>query len=86
MWVLFTIRTDRRNLLNLNNHGSQKVFLQWNLDIQHYDAIVEHVPGELNIPADVFSRLVSKAPVTALNQIVVLQGTDAPTSPYKGKP
>jgi len=27
--------------------------LQWKLDIQHYDAIVEHVPGIMNIPADV---------------------------------
>jgi len=42
------------------------------LDIQHYDAIIEHVSGELNIPADVFSRLVPKAPVTILNQMVIL--------------
>ena len=74
--VRFTIRTDHRNLHYLNNHGSRKV-LQWKLDIQHYDAIIEHVPGELNVPADVFSRLVSKAPVPVLNQIVILQCTDA---------
>ena len=36
--VRFTIRTDHRNLLYLNNHGSRKV-LQWKLDIQYYDAI-----------------------------------------------
>ena len=42
--VRFTIRTDHRNLLYLNNHGSRKV-LQWKLDIQHYDAIIEHVLG-----------------------------------------
>jgi len=30
-----------------------------------------------NIPADVFNRLVSKEPVTALKQIVILQCTDA---------
>jgi len=38
----------------LNNHGSRKV-LQWKLDIQHYDAVIEHVPGEENIPADVLA-------------------------------
>jgi len=56
--VRFTIRTDHRNLLYLNNRGSRKV-LKWKLDIKHYDAIIEYVPGELNIPADVLSRLVS---------------------------
>ena len=43
--VPFTIRTDHRNLLFMNNHGSCKV-LQWKLDIQHYNAIIEHVPGK----------------------------------------
>ena len=74
--VCFTIRTVHRNLLYVNNHESQNV-LQWNLDVQHYDAVIEHVPGELNIPANVFSCLVPKAPVDALNQIVILQCTDA---------
>ena len=55
--IAFTIRTDHRNLLYMNKHGSRKV-LQWKLDIQHYYAIIDHVPGNLNIPADVFSRLV----------------------------
>jgi len=60
LWgIRFTIGTDHRNFLYLNKHGSRKV-LQWKLDIQHYDAVIEHVPGEQNIPADVFSRLVPK--------------------------
>ena len=69
--VHFTIRTDHRNLLFMNNHGSRKV-LQWKLDIQHYDATIEHVPGKANIPADVFSRLVDRdpAPIFALHHIV----------------
>ena len=49
-----TIRMDLRNLLFMNNYGLRKV-LQWILDVQHYDAIIEHVPGKENIPADVFS-------------------------------
>ena len=61
--IAFTIKTDHRNLLYMNKHGPRKV-LQWKLDIQHYNAIIEHVPGNLNIPADVFSRLVEKAGTT----------------------
>ena len=57
MGVLFTIRTDHRNQLFMNNHGSRKV-LQWKLDIQHYDGTIEHVAEKDNIPADVFRRLI----------------------------
>jgi hypothetical protein len=74
--IPFTIRTDHRNLLYMNNHGSRKV-LQWKLDIQHYNAVIEHVPGELNIPADVFSRLVPQIQTTTINQILVVQCSDA---------
>ena len=59
----------------MNKHGSRKV-LQWKLDIHHYYAIIEHVPGNLNIPADVFSRLVEKAE-TIIHHILVL-GCTAP--------
>jgi hypothetical protein len=37
---------------------------------------VHLLPGERNIPADFIIRLVPKAPVAALNQIVILQCTD----------
>ena len=37
--------TDHRNLLYLNNHKSRKV-TQCMLDIPHYDAIIDHIPGE----------------------------------------
>jgi transposase InsO family protein len=85
--VPFTIRTDHRNLLFMNNHGSRKVF-QWKLDIQHYDATIEHVPGKANIPADVFSRLVVRpggevptpSPNTQVNHIVTLDCTAAQRS------
>ena len=68
--IAFTIKTDHRNLLYMNKHGFRKV-LQWKLDMQHYDTIIEHVPGTLNIPADAFSRLVEKAEAT-VHHIIVL--------------
>ena len=76
--IRFTIRTDHRNL---NNHGSRTV-LQWKLDIQYHDAVIEHVPDEQNILADVFSRLVPKPNETSLHQILV-QCTDAQRSHIK---
>jgi len=36
--IAFTIKTDHRNLLYMNNHGSRKV-LQWKLDIQSNDIL-----------------------------------------------
>jgi len=69
--IAFTIRTHHRNLLYLNNNGLRKV-LQWKLDIQHYNAIIEHVPGALNVPTDVFSRLVVEDAPTTLSHIMVL--------------
>ena len=39
--------------------------------------LLSNMSRKIKIPADVFSCLVPKAPVAALNQIVVLQCTDA---------
>jgi transposase InsO family protein len=72
--VPFTIRTDHRNLLFMNNHGSRKV-AQWKLDIQHYNATIEHVAGVANIPADVFSRLVTKVVSLPVHPILTLSCT-----------
>ena len=69
--IAFTIRTDYRNLLYMNNHGSRKV-LQWKLDIQHYDAIIEHVSGVMNTSVDVFSRLVEKEMTSEVNHVMTL--------------
>jgi len=41
------------------------------LDIQHYDAVIEYVPIEQNIPADVFSRLIPKPDEASLNPTTV---------------
>ena len=49
--------------------------LQWKLDIQHYDATIEHVVGKANIPADVFSRLVVRPIPVQPHHVVVLQCT-----------
>jgi len=68
--IAFTIRIDHRNLLFMNYHESRKV-LEWMLDIQHYDAIIEHVPGVMNTPGDVFSRLVEKD-ATEVNHVMTL--------------
>ena len=65
--IAFTIWTNHRNLLYMNNHGSRKV-LQWKLYIQHYDDIIEHVPDVMNTPADVFSRLIE----TNMNHVMIL--------------
>ena len=54
--IPFTIRTDHRNLLCLNNEASPKV-LRWKWDIQQYNFEVEHIAGVLNTAADLFSRL-----------------------------
>ena len=54
--VKFTIRTDHRNLLYMNNEASSKV-LRWKWDIQDFDFQVEHIAGTSNIAADLFSRL-----------------------------
>ena len=54
--VKFTIRTDHRNLLFLNNDASSKV-LHWKWDIQQYNFDVQHIPGRDNIVADLYSRL-----------------------------
>ena len=67
--IPFTIRTD---LLFMNNHGSRKLF-QLKLDIQHYDAVIEHVPEKVNIPADVFSRLIILHQTLPLFDILTLQ-------------
>ena len=70
--VHFSIRTDHRNLLFMNNHGSLKM-LQCKLDKQHYDETIEHVPGKTNIPADVFSRLVARPQPVSIHHVLVLQ-------------
>jgi hypothetical protein len=68
--VTFTIKTDHKNLLFLNQAGSSKV-LNWKLVIQKFDFNIEYIKGADNIVADTFSRLVDQ-PTTTLNIMSVI--------------
>ena len=54
--IKFTVRTDHKNLTYLNNENNPKV-KRWKIAIQEYDFDIEYIPGEKNIVADGFSRL-----------------------------
>ena len=56
--IHFTLRTDHKNLMHLNDTGSSKV-KRWKSAIQEYDFDIEHIPGVDNIAADAFSRLLT---------------------------
>ena len=51
----FTLQTDHKNLIYINDTASPKV-VRWKLAIQEYDFDIEHIPGKTNIAADGFSR------------------------------
>ena len=54
--IPFTLMTDHKNLIFINDCASDKV-RRWKLFTQEYDALVEHLPGDSNRIADNFSRL-----------------------------
>lgn len=54
--IPFTLRTDHKNLLAMND-SSPKV-LRWKLALQEYNCEVEHISGVNNFVADQLSRLV----------------------------
>jgi len=56
--IHFTLRTDHKNLIYVNEHASAKV-MRWKLDLMEYDFDIEHIPGVKNEVADCFSRLLS---------------------------
>lgn len=56
--INFCIRTDHKNLTYLNNSANEKVN-RWKLKIQNYSFDIEYIPGEDNVIADAFSRLIS---------------------------
>ena len=53
--VPFTLQTDHKNLIYINEAQSQKV-MRWKIAIQEYMFDIEHIPGVKNIVADGFSR------------------------------
>ena len=54
--IHFTLKTDHKNLLYLNEEASAKV-QRWKLATQEYDFTAEHIEGTSNIVADAFSRI-----------------------------
>ena len=52
----FTLLTDHKNLIYVNDPPSPKV-RRWKLGIQEFDFVVKHVRGKDNVVADAFSRL-----------------------------
>ena len=54
--IHFTIMTDHKNLVYINDSGAPKV-KRWKLLIQEYNFDIVHVPGKYNTVADLLSRL-----------------------------
>ena len=54
--IKFTLRTDHRNLLFINDASSARV-LRWKMALQEYMFNIEHVAGKDNIVADNLSRI-----------------------------
>lgn len=52
----FTVETDHKNLLWMQNCEAPKV-VRWRLSLQQYDYDVRHIAGVTNIVADALSRL-----------------------------
>jgi hypothetical protein len=52
----FTRRTDHLNLKYINVSASDRVY-RWKCELQHFDFLIEHIPGEKNVVADSISRL-----------------------------
>jgi len=84
--IHFTVRTDHDNLTYLKENKSQKV-QRWKDDLQEYNFDLEHIPGEQNVVADAFSRLL---PLTSeqINMLeeelnIIVEHTIIPADKYK---
>ena len=56
--VKFTLRTDHKNLIYINDTMTEMV-IRWKIAVQEYDFDVEHIPGVENDVADGLSRLIA---------------------------
>ena len=54
--ITFTLRTDHRNLLFINDASSARV-MRWKMDLQEYMFNIEHIAGKDNVVADNLSRI-----------------------------
>jgi hypothetical protein len=55
--VKFTLRTDHKNLIYINDTMTEMV-IRWKIAVQDYDFDIEHIPGVNNIVADGLPRLI----------------------------
>jgi cleavage and polyadenylation specificity factor subunit 1 len=71
----FVLRTDHKNLIYMNTDQDAKV-VRWKMEISEYDCFIEHIPGETNIIADGFSRVLPGEPLNeenaAMEQMYIL--------------
>ena len=59
--IKFTLQTDHKNLTYLVDSRSPRV-QRWRSEIQQYNMVVTHIPGEDNVVADAFSRQLDLTP------------------------
>jgi hypothetical protein len=75
----FTIKTDHRNLLYLNNSNISSKVLRWKMFLQEFDFNIEHIAGKDNIVADGLSRImVQEENHDLLNLIGGEEGEEVP--------
>ena len=75
----FTIQTDSKNLSYMNAENKSQKVQRWKLSCQEFDFKVEHIPGEVNIEADGFSRLV-EIPSNQVESALELQSLELSAS------
>lgn len=76
------MRTDHKNLTYINLENAGKV-RRWKLAIQEFDFDIEHIPGQLNLVADAFSRLIPIDERTDSEALCLLEEFTIPRDKYK---
>ena len=69
---LFTLYTDHANLVYLNVPPSSKV-LRWKMTMQESNFRLFHIPGEKNVVADGFSRLMEETPAASFAVLNIIE-------------
>ena len=77
----FTLQTDHRNLLWMEQSKDPKI-MRYMQSLANYQFMVEHIPGRLNIVADVLSRLHPTEAVHNIEQWILEAASDPLDSLY----